>query len=414
MKLVLIFIFLSFSQPLYAASLPSTLWSSNRINETLLGVKVGSILEGGETGIATLSQKRLTVYKWEGEGLQEIAHLDASGRDEWIKLTVADVDQNGQMEIIVSAVNRESVYSFVFEFSSDKIIKKQDFKYYVSSIAWTGENRLIGQKRLPGDDFSGPVFLLNQTAKGLEVGDRLNLPMGSSGESYSLYSIQGFQAGEQDGFVRMSDTGKINYYIRSGEDFRRQWTSGGEYGGNVIYLDQPLSNALKEVTSTRFYIPLSFAFEDQAYLKSIKPLPLPPPPPPVEEEPKKFKKNLNQLALASAEGEAPLALPVEGATRAPNKDHLYVIKNEGYLQNVIGAVPSVKNTQIVRLDWTGYGFQEGWNSPRFDGAITDFQIIDWEGDGKPEVLATLLLRDRGYADTLKRQDSLLIVLDLPD
>jgi hypothetical protein len=48
-----------------------------------------------------------------------------------------------------------------------------------------------------------------------------------------------------------------------------------------------------------------------------------------------------------------------------------------------------------------------------DGAISDFDLIDWNGDGKTEIIASFLLRDKGYTDTLKKQDCLIIVLEVP-
>lgn len=441
---VLIFIILILLSPaLQAANLPSTLWSSPRLPHTLVGVRAGNIFnspsEESRVGIAALSQNRLLVFRLEEGKLKEVASVVAQKQEDWIKLTLFDINNDGQDEIIVSGVKREAAFSKVFLMSNGQLVKNQDVNFYITALKWGQQKRLVGQSRLGGKDFSGPFTFLNITSGGLQPAEKLYLPTGLSGETFSLFAVQGFSADQKQGLVWMTGSGKLSYFIQTAEGLQRQWTSGGEYGGNVVYLDQSLKNVMNELTSLRFYIPLSFSFEDQGFNTPMIPLPRPVPPPPsaMESPSPNSLGSLSPEAAVNSQAPVMASQPLPSQTGVPASDvvpqapmpsllappvvvpqmrseHLYVIKNEGYLKNVIGAVPSVKNAQIVRLDWTGYGFQESWNSPRFDGALTDFQVIDWDGDGFPEILATLLLRDKGYADTLKNQDTLIVVIDLPE
>lgn len=378
----LLFLILTVLSSPVEAYYPSSIWSSERIPENLIGIKAGYFGENREILLAGLTPKRLILFKVEGDQLVEKASFKGGPRDEWIKLSLTDLEGDGIDEILVSGFYGENIQSLIIKFENNKLIKIGNLDYYLSSITLNNEKIVAGQKRLGGDDFTGPVFKMKWNGKALEKGEEIFLSSGLSGESMSLYAIQGVQLVEdQRGFVHLSPSGKLVYFQEMAGKYKRQWTSGGEYGGAVTYLDRPIRNATNEVVERRFFIPLSFQTDQSAGRIVVNRPPIP------FITPQTFFPNQTQA--------------------------LHVIKNEGYLKNVLGAVPSIKNSQIVRLTWTGYGFQEDWNSPRFDGAISDFDLVDWDGNGDLEVLAILLLRDKGYVDTLKKQDSLLIVIDVP-
>lgn len=341
---------------------PSTIWSSDRIDDTLVGVRTGNVVGDGREDIVALSRNHLFVYRVFENQMFKIMDHKGSGREEWIKLALFDLDGDGVSEIIVSGFYAGKVTSFIGRISGKKFKKIVEAPFYLRSIFWEGREILVSQKSLGGDDFTGSLFEMSWNGKELEEKRQIKLPGGISTQSISIYSIAGIDVpGKNPGFLYLSPSGKLLYYRENSKKYKKIWNSGQTYGGDVYYLDREIRNVLNQVEEKRFFVPVSF-YADKS------------------------------------EPGRPLSV--------------YLIKNEGYLKNVIGAVPSVKSAQMIRLVWTGYGFQEEWNSPRLDGAISDFTLFDWDGDGKKEILAAFLLRDKGYVDTLKRQDSLLIVIDM--
>ncbi len=394
-------IFMSFSFPVQAYY-PASLWSSDRIKENLVGIKAGFFGENREIFLVGLTPKRLILFQVEGDRLVEKASFKGGVRDEWIKLNLFDLEGDGIDEILVSGLYGENIHSFIAKYENNKIIIINNLNYYLSIITLNNEEEIVAQKRLGEDDFTGPLIRMKWNGKLLEKGGEIILPSGLSGESLSLYSLQGVEmAPDQRGFIHLSPSGRVVYFQETAGKYKRQWTSGGEYGGSVLYLNRPVKNALNQVQDKRFFVPLTFLTGSQIFQGPIVP------PPPVSMPEHCFDPDKKEAIPTPPECVIP-SLP----RVALNSHHLYLIKNEGYLKNVMGAVPSIKNSQIVRLTWTGYGFQEDWNSPRFDGALSDFDLVDWDGNGDLEILAILLLRDKGYVDTLKKQDSLLIVIDV--
>lgn len=382
---------------------PSTIWSSDRFHETLLGIKKGRVMPGESDHLVTLSPHRIGIYRLDENRLTQELSFEGKGSEEWIKLFLFDVNQDGQEEIIVTSVGTLGVTSQVFTISDNRFKELTSVSLYLGVVSWEGKNLLVAQKKLGGDDFSGPLLPMEWDGKKLIAKGKMVLPGGLSGESFSLYSVASVKltpSAEGTGFARpdlggslhrqpsadgevsngllyLHPAGTFYYFEKEGKKYHRVWSSGEGYGGSVHYLNIPVRNPLNQVVKKRFLIPVPMEIREKKGWWS---------PSGITDGPTMEKIDLN----------------------------VYLVKNSGYLKELTGAVPSIKNSQFVRLAWTGYGFQENWNSPRLDGAITDFQLVDWDGDGTQEILAILLLRDQGYIDTLKKQDSLLIVIKIPE
>lgn len=335
------------------SSYPSTFWSSERIHEPLRSIRVGAVFPDNRKDIVVLGSHRLMVYRWLADHSYKILDYKGNNSEEWIKLTLFDLDQDGTDEVFISGFLYGKVCTLMGRIKGEKWVRGESVPYFISELVWEGKKILVGQTSVGGDDFSGPLFEMVWDGKKLIPGKTIKLPGGLSGDAMPIYSVSGFGSG----FLYLNGSGKIIYFAREGEKYRKKWMSGETYGGPVITINREVKNVLNETEKKRFVVPLS-----------------------------------PQIHTPS---------------------EIYVIKNAGYLDSVIGAVASIKNTQLTRLTWTDYGFQETWNSPRLDGALTDFTFFDWDGDGKDEIVATFLLRDNGYIDTLKKQDSLIIVLKLP-
>lgn len=91
---------------------------------------------------------------------------------------------------------------------------------------------------------------------------------------------------------------------------------------------------------------------------------------------------------------------------------VYLVKNEAYLDAVIGTVPRVKTAQLVVMGLTESTLTEKHVSPRYQGAITDLALIDWDGDGNKEVIFSFLINQFGYLTKDKGYNSVLAIVSL--
>lgn len=414
-NLLVFLMFLSFNVQAYY---PSTQWSSQKIPEQIIGLKTGSVLQPSSNDIVTLSPEGVAVYQLNGDKLVKQFEAKASRYEKFIHLALFDVDQDGRDEILVTGMYRDRLFSFVGFVEGGKLKRKSSLSYYLEVIEWMGQKLIVAQKKLGNDDFNGPLMQMEWKGKKLVKKQDIILPGKLSDQTFSLYSLMGLKLDGQDDLLYLSSkTGNFLLYQQTQpEKWSKKWTSGGDYGGSVYYLDLKIKNFLNQIENNRFFIPVGF-HHNQKWSRWVHPsLPskyCPDPALIVEEEKKSKEKNKKKVEAKNSEAEdLPTCLPY-GWIPQPHpgkKLKLYVMKNSGYLKNVVGAVPSIKHSQMVRLTWTGHGFQEDWNSPRLDGAISDFVVLDWDSDGREDILASFILRDGGYWDTLKQQDSLLVVL----
>lgn len=357
----LLVLFIILSTPVQAYY-PNTLWSSETIPYPVLAVRVASVIDPVQKNILVLSFDRLILYELTAEKqMVKLAEIIASAGEEWIKMGLFDENRDGIFEMIISGVRHERVFSILAKIEEGKFKRVTEVPFYLSIVSWDGEKKVVGQKRVGSDDFFGPLFFYAWEENQLVLKNEVRLPGGLSGKSISLFEVMGVKAQGLDGFFSLEKSGGLTFFEKKERKFVRFWTSGEKYGGSVFYLDRMVRNPLNQVESTRFLIPLGLGDQPAVH-----------------------------------EGEAPYPF--------------YAAKNNGYLGQVVGAVPTVKNSQLVRFIWTGHGFEENWNSPRFDGGLSDFIVIDWDGDGKNEILAVLILKQGSLGRSVKKKQSLLIVL----
>ncbi len=386
-SLFLLILFSSFS---HAATLPGSLWTSDRVSEPLIGIAVAPTVDSSWQSIITLGQETLSIYRYSDEKSSKVLEYKKNSGEEWIKLTTFDVDQDGLDEAIISGFYHERVVSKVVSFKEGRAQVLLEMPYYVTRYQWGDRSILAAQKRHGNDDFSGHIYEIKISGSDYALGQDLNIVKGLRIQVPPLYSIQAFQTG----YLYLDSVGTLHYY--EGTPFAKRWSSSQNYGGHAFYLDRQVKGILNDLQKERFFVPLSFR--------------------PLEAYPVLNARTFNPDATCPDPTvscvPAPQSHVLTKKYEEPSADQkaVYLVKNEGYLNNVIGAVPSVKSSQIIKLAWTGFGFQEVWSSPRYDGAITDLALVDWDGDKKEEIAFTLLLRDRGYADTLKKQDSLIVVV----
>lgn len=379
------------------AYFPSTLWSSERIPNTLIGLTLGHFLKPNRYDLVVIHPDGLILYEKHEETLIKSFEYNNKSKIQWMKVAAFDVDNDGLDELLLTGFHLGRVTSVVVSLSERKYVEKGNLSAYLNVVLWNGEKTLLSQNRLGSGDFSGPFYPMSwQTPKGqaptgragkLVSKDPIRLPGQWAGDEPSLYDVSGFSKDEKtDGFLALSPTGILVHYQMQEGKWKALWKSGQEYGGRVTYFNLPVKDMMNQVTNHRFYVPLHFEVVGKGRL------------PLLENGPSE------ESVLMGPH------LPSESLPRVRQELSVYLPRNEGYLKNVVGAVPSVRSSSIARLVWTGYGFQENWSSARFDGAITDFTLVDWDYDGSEEIVATFLLRDKGYVDTLKKQDSLIIVI----
>lgn len=150
------------------------IWKSQTIVGAILGMDIGDVDGDGRPEIVVMTKDKITVYRKEGQGLKTIAAYDGTKVDNFIWLSVLDVNHDGTAKIFVNDLRRqnlargastENIYgdrgytegliSFVLALSNGKLqeVARVD-SYYLNAVEFPKKGKiLLGQ--LKGEETVG-------------------------------------------------------------------------------------------------------------------------------------------------------------------------------------------------------------------------------------------------------------------
>jgi hypothetical protein len=321
-------------------------WRSNKLSHTLRGVAVGDADGDGNKEIVCITDKRILVYRKEGENLSKVADYEKDDPADFVKIDMLDSNGNGIDEIIVGNREGESLSSRVMEYSNDRfntIVERDEWIFGV--VDFPGEGAaLLGQARGKGPT-EGEIQRMQWDSEGYASYGTTEIPpgldlcgLGILGDKNSLGRV----------FVSINSDGRLFIYDRNGEV---QWKSEKLYGGSVI-------------------VPRSSSKEPSASGEENAMLPM-----------RLIMKDLNN----------------------DQKEDIILGKNFSKDKGLIRRKSVYENSSVYDLQWNGYGMDIRWQTERLDEILVDYGIGDADNDGKDELVlavrggrSRLTLRPKSY------------------
>lgn len=385
--LVFFMIFLTFSPAGRAGGyVPEALWESEPVSGAVLSVTLGDLDADGRANLLVLDEQKLVVYA----GL-DFAHLQATlpakKHRRFHRVWACDVDGDGVSEILINGFQNDSVFSTLYRFQSGDFKLWQDFEGQIV-VPWGGAIPLIVQDQKGRWAWSRDLQALQWNQDHFEQGQKLKLKGGGVGwQRVSLFDLAGLEGNlvisHGDGTLEIVQEGKS------------LWRSGLKYGGAVDGIVFESRDPMGMLREERFGIAPRLLVRElfEKIMPSPKAIP--------DLPPKKSRSKSN-----------PEIQKIEPVF-VPRGHEVLVPRNDGFLEGVIGKFPRMKSAEIVQLEWSGKILHEKAISRRFDGAISDMAVLDFDGDGlKNEVLFSLWIREGGMLESMAPKKSVLAVIRL--
>ena len=343
--------FINAAQPLDSKSF----WKSQQFPTEFRGMDIGDVNGDGLNETVMIDTNTVFIYQKKGDQFLLIKKVAGKSYDNYIAVDVADINQNGVKEIIVSAYTGKIVNSFVIEFRDGKFVTiASDLRWFMRVINnVSGTPLLLGQRMGMDKAFNTPIQEIRWENGEYREVRKMRIPEGLSVYGLTLDRIG---TGGQEKVITLNDDDYLCIYDQTdkplskvavfGGSNEQVWKSEDVYGGSNIYID-PLSGSSVTVT---------------------------------ENEVQGTYINLRILTYD---------------TNKDGKREIIIVKNISPTARTFQRIKLFTSAEVYNLEWDGMGMVENWRTKKITGYVADYEFKDIDNDGENEVVLAIVLSTGG-------------------
>jgi TolB-like protein len=219
------------------------------------GLDIGDVDGDKKNEIVVMDNHNLYIFKYDGETLKLFQKIEFGSEHNFLTLDVADVNQNGFAEIIVTSVVDDNLRSFILEYEEGKfkkITEKASWFFRVLDHPKDGPI-LMGQNMGAEGIFVGPIYKFVWRKRSFEKGPKMDFPKETKIFGLTVADIR--SQGKLD-VVMLDDSDRLRILS---PDKKFSWTSSVRYGGTSIYYDtlkkRDAGATPRQAIPSRIYIP---------------------------------------------------------------------------------------------------------------------------------------------------------------
>jgi TolB-like protein len=304
------------------------------------GLDVADVDGDGQNEIVLMDNRTISIYKYVEERLRLFRKLGGGRNQEFLTLDVADVNGNGIAEIFVTSVSGEDLNSFILEYEEDrfkKITDRERWYFRVLDLPEKGAT-LLGQKMGWEEFFSGSIYQFSWKGKGFARGKKLKLPKETPLFGLAIADITG--DGREE-ILRFDYSNRLKLLSMDGKDLL--YKTPGKYGGSNTFFDResiPAAGRRNESEPG-----------ERVYLKG-------------------------RIVVLDLDGDGRVEVIV-------NKNHFAT-------GQLFKRVRLYDRAEIYDLVWDGEALSENWRTRAIPGYIADYQVEDFDNDGSRELVVAMV------------------------
>lgn len=321
------------------------LWTSNPFKGTISALATADVDGDGRIDIVVAHGNKIVVQTKDGQRLSRLAVFDAGKRHTIISLDAGDINGNTKSEIFVTRRNAQGkLDGVVLEWNGTSlapIAAGQRLYFRIITDPETGP-MLIGQR--PGTPMSNDtgglyadphflpgVFELTWTGKAFRTGRRLPIPKN--------LNIYWFTRGDifNDGSTRTIAYSPMDELRISDPAGSPQWAGKETFGGSPMFLKAP------SLTDGRS--------KDRTYLAQ-------------------------RLVVADLDNDGNMEV-----VTAHNRDAV---------RGLVERFRNYTRGRMIALSWNQVNMKTIWSGEEIGGYISDFSLVDLNGDGKLEAVYAIV------------------------
>jgi TolB-like protein len=302
------------------------------------GLDIGDVDGDKQNELVIMDRHNLYIFKYDGEKMSLFRKIEAGSENNFLTLDVADVNQNGIAEIVVTSVVDDNLRSFILEYEEKEFRTViEDANWYFRVLDHPKEGPILMGQRMGSDGlYSGPIYKFFWKEKTFERGPKMDFPRGTKVFGLTVADLR--KQGNFD-VVRLEDSERLSVLSLDG---KFSWTSKGRYGGTNNYYDTRRK-------------------QDPVYR-------------PAEAPPWRVR------------------IPGRVLTKDLDEDgikEIIVNRNDRPLK-LLDRIRNYESGVIYSLIWQEGYLDTHWKTREINGYITDFQVKDVDNDGDDELVVAVV------------------------
>ena len=348
--------FINAAQPLDSKSF----WKSPEFPSEFKGIDIGDVNGDGLNETVMIDIKNVFIYQKKGDEFRMIQRIPGKSYENFVAVDVADINQNGVKEIIISSYSGRIVNSRIIEFRDGKYVTiASDLPWFMRVIDnGTGAPILLGQRmgieKQPSLSatvpFDSPIHEIRWENGEYREGRKMRIPEGLS--VYGLTLDRLTESGPEK-VIALNQDDYLYIYDQTDKTLAQVATFGGSkelvyksedvYGGTNTYID-PMGDAtspmMGDLSPVGAYINLRIVTFD---------------------------------------------------TNKDGKREFIIVKNISSAARLFQRVKLFTSAEVYNIEWDGMGMVENWRTKKINGYVADYQFKDIDNDGEPDVVLALVL-----------------------
>ncbi|MBG0776055.1 MAG: VCBS repeat-containing protein [Desulfovibrionaceae bacterium] len=294
------------------------------------GMIVADVDGDGVSEVVLIEDSHVHLFRLVDRQLRPVATYDASPSLRCLNINALDVDRDGRLEIVITAVEKDiTPKSFILNVVDGRFVEiEKDIKYFlgVTNPAPEFMPVFVGQRRQPNGLFEPKVYEMLMTPHGVTEGKRMFTPENGNvfNQTFLPYksSYKIVQTDADDRLKVFTPTGDMQY--RTDEIF-----SGSAVGVEYYSVMRGLNKSYADM-SDYYYVPIRS-----------------------------------------------LAVDLDG-----NRQYELLVNHPiSIASQLFGRYRSFPQGEIHALFWDGVGLNLQWKTRRIKGSVRDFAVADADGDG---------------------------------
>ncbi len=318
----------------------------------IVGMDSGDVDGDGIEDIVLAGRNKLVVLKPKGDTLVQFTTIKGKASDDYVYVSLGDMNGNGRAEIYVSNLAQSGASSLVLERSGGFRPIAKGVPMLLRTLELPGKGKvLLGQKRLPDGTYWGKVHQLRLEGGKTVVQNEVDLPRMANVFNFVFMPIP--EKPDKNYTILLDVYERIRVYD---PDHTMVWRSEEYWGGSLAYIEEKSEEELADFR--RFFVP------SPIYLVDVE-----------------------------QDGER----------------EIMVCKNKSMTRRLTETYRGFTSGKVHFLKWDGLTLSEKLTSPKLPGAIVGYRIADINGDKRRELIVAVVTKE-GYL--LGRARSQVVVYQL--